>query len=131
MIQLKEIARPDNQPTIQWFTLVILLLLAIKNIILVATLIRKAIQTKGFNDKQFKNEDELWKLLMLEPEDYSQRAIKNPMTKVLMEKIVFEHGGEEYDKLYPEGIPTSVEIWLKDGKTLTSGLIKFPPGHSR
>ena len=68
---------------------------------------------------------------MLEPEDYSQRAIKNEMTKVIMDKIIFEHGGEDYDKLYPKGIPTSVEIKLQDGQQLSSGLIKFPPGHSK
>jgi len=46
--------------------------------------------------------------LLLTPEDYSQSAIFNEKTRALMEKIEFEYGGEEYDALYPQGIPTSV-----------------------
>jgi len=39
-----------------------------------------------------------------------------------MDKIHFEHGGEEYDKLYPEGIPTSVMMKTKH-KTVESGIV--------
>lgn len=48
-----------------------------------------------------------------------------------MDKIVFTHGGEEYDAKYPEGIPTSVKFFLKDGKVLDSNLVMFPSGHAR
>jgi len=45
---------------------------------------------------------------MLEPKDYAQAAIHNKLTRSIMEKMTFEHGGQEYDSKYPEGIPTSV-----------------------
>ena len=48
-----------------------------------------------------------------------------------MDKISFEHGGEKFDKLYPLGIPTQVEIVTKDNQYLNSGLVMFPPGHSK
>lgn len=43
----------------------------------------------------------------------------------------FEHGGKEYDDKYPEGIPTSVQIFLKNGQKLDSGFVMFPSGHAR
>lgn len=43
----------------------------------------------------------------------------------------FEHGGKEYDDKYPEGIPTRVQILLKDGKNLDSQFVMFPSGHAR
>ncbi len=43
---------------------------------------------------------------MLEPKDYSREAIHNPKTKAIMDKITFDHGGKEFDKRYPLGIPT-------------------------
>jgi len=48
-----------------------------------------------------------------------------------MEKCTFTHGGKEYDEKYPEGIPTSVQITLDDGKVLDSKLVMFPSGHAR
>lgn len=50
---------------------------------------------------------------MLTPNDYSQKALLDPQTRSLMEKITFEHGGKEYDAKYPDGIPTSIIITLK------------------
>ena len=50
---------------------------------------------------------------MLEPKDYGSEAIHNKHTRIFMDKIIFEHGGLEYDAKYPEGIPTSVQIKLK------------------
>ena len=55
---------------------------------------------------EFKSDDDIWKLLMLEPKDYSLDAIHNSKTKTMMDKITFDHGGEEFDKRYPLGIPT-------------------------
>jgi len=43
---------------------------------------------------------------MLEPNDYSQKAITNKRTQAIMDKVAFEHGGPEFDKRYPLGIPT-------------------------
>ncbi|HTQ09594.1 MAG TPA: MmgE/PrpD family protein [Fimbriimonadaceae bacterium] len=73
----------------------------------------------------------LWKRLMLSPYDYSTEAISDPQTRALMELIQFEHGGPEFDRRYPEGIPTSVEITDREGKTYDSGLVMFPAGHAR
>jgi len=75
--------------------------------------------------------DGTWKQLMLTPHDYGQQALFDPKTRALMEKISFRHGGAEYDSKYPDGIPTSMEIYLRGGKTLTSGLVMYPPGHAR
>jgi 2-methylcitrate dehydratase len=50
----------------------------------------------------------LFKHLMLTPFDYNQEAIYHPVTRSLMDKIQFHHGGEEYDSKYPEGIPSSI-----------------------
>lgn len=47
-----------------------------------------------------------------------------------MEKVHFYHGGEAFDKKYPEGIPSQVDIELEDGKKMTSGFVMFPPGHA-
>lgn len=47
-----------------------------------------------------------------------------------MEKVTFEHGGPEYDKNYPEGIPGRVVITMKDGKEFDSGFVMFPSGHA-
>jgi len=71
------------------------------------------LETKNFKNLKITSLDDLWKLLMLEPKDYSQSAINNKVTRALMSKIDFVHGGPEYDKNYPDGIPTSIVITLK------------------
>lgn len=68
---------------------------------------------------------------MLDPKDYSYPALYNPVTRKLMEKMEFAHGGKEYDEKYPEGIPTSVQIELHDGRVLDSKFVMFPSGHAR
>jgi len=73
---------------------------------IISTLIKKALMTENFHDLDFTHNDDLWKFLMLEPKDYSQQAIKDPMTNAIMDKVSFKHGGEEFDKRYPLGIPT-------------------------
>merc|ERR1719343_1801096 len=78
-----------------------------------------------------KSEVEAWKALMLSPYDYGKEALECATTKTLMSKITFSHGGAEYDSKYPEGIPTSLDITLKGGKKVSSGLVMFPPGHAR
>ncbi|MFG0284211.1 MAG: MmgE/PrpD family protein [Phycisphaerales bacterium JB039] len=88
---------------------------------IVATLLRKALELKEAG----------WKELMLEPADYSASAIDNPLTRRLMEKIEFAHGGPEYDRRYPDGIPTSVEITEAGGARHDSGLVMYPAGHAR
>jgi hypothetical protein len=42
--------------------------------------------------------EDLWKTLMLTPLDYDKVALNDQVTRTLMSKIEFVHGGEEYDK---------------------------------
>jgi len=100
---------------------------------IVSTLLRKAIEAAAQDGAESIGaaNDDWWKRLMLGPHDYSADAIKNPRTRELMAKIDFAHGGEEYDRRYPDGIPTSVVIETTDGRTLDSGLVMYPAGHAR
>lgn len=92
---------------------------------IIGTLLRKAFEKR---DKLLalqgdsNMEVEIWKHLLLQPKDYTQAAIYNEETRAIMDKIVFEHGGDEYDELYPEGIPTSVMMKTKH-KTVDSGIV--------
>ena len=52
------------------------------------------------------------------------------LAKTLL-KITIEHGGVEYDALYPDGIPTSVEIDHDSLGLLGGGLVRYPLGHAR
>jgi len=91
---------------------------------------------------KFETPEDPWKHLMLLPYDYSKEAIYDPLTRAIMEKVEFEHGGEEYDKNYPDGIPTSLTIEARDIGTsmgslggprtnLDSGFIMYPGGQAR
>ena len=100
---------------------------------IIATLLRKAIQLKKAG----------WKELMLVPADYDDAALHDPLTRRLMERIEFVHGGAEYDAKYPDGIPTTVEIVGRpfqavqkkldgpEGPSCSSGLVMYPEGHAR
>ncbi len=94
---------------------------------LVCTMLRKALELHAARPDAVLG----WKELMLGPYDFDRRAIMDPLTRRLMEKTTFEHGGPEYDRLYPEGIPTSVLITDDEGQTFDSGLIMYPAGHAR
>ena len=88
---------------------------------IIATLLRKAIETCA----------SAWEALMLMPDDYNDAALFHPLTRRLMERIDFRHGGPEYDAKYPDGIPTTVEIEHAELGHLTSGLVMYPEGHAR
>jgi 2-methylcitrate dehydratase len=75
--------------------------------------------------------DAAWKKLILMPEDFKKEAIYDAETRDLMAKIEFEHGGDEYDSKYPDGIPSSVVITDIDGVEYDSGFIMYPSGHAR
>merc|ERR1711972_1109055 len=75
--------------------------------------------------------DEAWMELMLSPYDYGKDALYDADTRKLMAKISFTHGGPEYDAKYPDGIPTSIDITLKGGKLISSGMVMYPSGHAR
>lgn len=106
---------------------------------IVATLLRKAIEHKAKHKRlpadgsKGDSHGGVWKALMLSPHDYKvdETAIFHPLTRALMKKIRFEHGGPEYDKKYPDGIPTSIVITTADGRKLDTGLIMYPAGHAR
>lgn len=63
---------------------------------IISSLLRKALNKyeKVIDETDI---DELWKLLMLTPLDYSKEALFNETTRALMSKIEFAHGGVEYD----------------------------------
>jgi len=88
---------------------------------IIATLLRKAIEQRRAG----------WKELMLVPHDYTVAALFHPLTRDLMSRIDFRHGGPEYDRRYPDGIPTSLEIDHASLGTLASGLVMYPEGHAR
>jgi len=88
---------------------------------IIATLLRNAIESRQTR----------WEQLMLLPADYDDAALFNPLTRRLMEKIDFRHGGTEYDSLYPDGIPTKLEMEHTRLGKLDSGLIMYPEGHAR
>jgi len=100
---------------------------------IVSTLLRKAIEHAKRHGPEalVADNDVAWKTLMLSPQDYGPEAIKDAATRALMAKIDFAHGGPEYDRRYPDGIPTSLVITLDDGKVLDSGLVMYPSGHAR
>lgn len=97
---------------------------------IISTLLRKAIENKNLFEGVGHLND-MWKKLMLAPVDYGSEALHNKNTRALMEKITFEHGGPEYDSRYPDGIPTSVVIKTKDGRTFDSRMVMYPSGHAR
>lgn len=88
---------------------------------IIATLLRKALETKRHG----------WRELMLAPSDYDPQALFDPLTRRLMDRIEFVHGGREYDEKYPDGIPTTLEIEHSQLGKLSSGLIMYPAGHAR
>jgi len=101
---------------------------------IVGTMLRKAIEAASrgeFQPDRSESRDAVWKQLMLDPYDYAPRAIENPTTRALMAKIAFEHGGPDYDRRYPDGIPTSLVIADGAGKSHDSGLVMYPAGHAR
>ncbi|MCP4189940.1 MAG: MmgE/PrpD family protein [Planctomycetaceae bacterium] len=90
-------------------------------IYIIATVLRKA----------HRLETATWQDLMLMPGDYSDAALHDPLTRRLMDRIHFEHGGDQFDEAYPDGIPTSIEITTHDGQQHSSGMVMYPEGHAR
>lgn len=88
---------------------------------IIATILRKAFQVRRA----------AWPDLMLLPEDYTDAALNHPLTRKLMSRIDVRHGGSEYDALYPDGIPTSVELEHAVHGVRSSGLVMYPEGHAR
>lgn len=99
---------------------------------MVATLLRKAFAARREGIEGWDGQDG-WRRLMLMPADYAENdsALFHPLTRSLMERIEFRHGGPEYDRRYPDGIPTTVEIEHATLGPLSSGLVMYPEGHAR
>ncbi|MBL1217658.1 MAG: hypothetical protein D8M59_09205 [Planctomycetes bacterium] len=100
---------------------------------IIATKLRKALdlaQQDGIAAPADTN-DGWWQALMLTPYDYSHEALFHPVTRALMDRITFEHGGPDYDANYPDGIPTSIVITDNTGTAHDSGLVMYPSGHAR
>jgi 2-methylcitrate dehydratase len=94
---------------------------------LVCTMLRKAIEMHAREPGKRLG----WKELMLMPRDFDGAAISNTVTRGLMGKMAFEHGGPDYDARYPDGIPTSMVIHDALGGVHDSGLVMYPAGHAR
>ncbi|MDX2147618.1 MAG: MmgE/PrpD family protein [Planctomycetota bacterium] len=94
---------------------------------LVCTKLRKALELHAHAPKRQLG----WKELMLGPYDFDKGSINDPLTRALMAKMSFEHGGAEYDAKYPDGIPTSIVITDEEGVEHDSGLVMYPGGHAR
>jgi 2-methylcitrate dehydratase len=96
---------------------------------IVATLLRKGYEARrdGWDGKDG------WQRLMLTPADYAEdeSALFHPLTRRLMKLIDFRHGGRDYDRGYPDGLPTTVELVHAKLGPLTSGLVMYPAGHAR
>jgi 2-methylcitrate dehydratase len=90
-------------------------------VFIVATLLRKAFEQKRAG----------WRELMLVPADYDDASLAHPLTRSLIERIEFRHGGPDYDSKYPDGIPTTLEIEHETLGNLSSGLVMYPEGHAR
>lgn len=90
-------------------------------VFIIATLLRKAFELKRGG----------WRELMLVPADYDDASLLHPLTRRLMNRIEFRHGGREYDEKYPDGIPTTLEIEHDKVGQLSSGLVMYPAGHAR
>ena len=88
---------------------------------IIATLLRKAYESQTHG----------WQPLMLVPADYNHASLMHPLTRDIMAKIEFRHGGPEYDARYPDGIPTTLEIDHTDLGLVSSGLVMYPEGHAR
>ena len=100
---------------------------------IISTLLTKAMKlaAEGGATTLADSNDGYWMRLILTPYDYHERAIFDHQTRMLMEKVTFEHGGADYDARYPDGIPTSVIITDANGATHDSGLVMYPAGHAR
>ena len=59
---------------------------------IISTILRKAFENHSTMGQQTSPED-IWKALMLLPADYGYHSLYNEVTRKLMTKIEFEHGG--------------------------------------
>lgn len=99
-------------------------------VFILSRLLKKSFDKSKEIEVLSKDSNSFWNKLMLTPLDYSEEALNCKLTRKIMEKISFSHGGKAYDEKYPEGIPSQVDIKLSNGKEISSGFVMFPPGHA-
>jgi 2-methylcitrate dehydratase len=99
-------------------------------VFILSRLLKKAFNKSAQTQSLSTDNNKFWDSLLLTPVDYSNDALRCPQTRAIMAKINFIHGGEAFDKKYPEGIPSQVNIEFTDGKKIDSGFVMFPPGHA-
>jgi 2-methylcitrate dehydratase len=99
-------------------------------VFIVSRFLKNAFEWAKGNPSQSVSNDQAWKSWMLQPKDYDDEALRCEVTKNLMKKITFVHGGKEFDSKYPEGIPTAIEIQIGESK-FNSGLVMYPSGHAK
>ncbi len=98
---------------------------------LVCTMLKKALELHAAGAEKKLGRPLGWKDVMLTPHDFDPTSLKDSLTRSLMAKMAFEHGGADYDAKYPDGIPTSMRITDDQGATFDSGLVMYPGGHAR
>ena len=98
---------------------------------IIASHLKKAYDLGYDKIKSIDNNTDMWKNIMLLPLDYDENALYNNVTRELMNKIQFEHGGKEYDDNYPNGIPTKLSISTVSGIDTQSEMVMYPSGHAR
>ena len=78
-----------------------------------STVLKKAIQIRDLKYLRLENIEHLWRITMIGPMDYAKEALRDKNLELLMNKVSIEHGGNDYDLAYPEGLPTRVIVKLR------------------
>lgn len=94
---------------------------------LLARMLSKKKHLKGNVKRTFQD---FYNKLVLGPLDFTKKALVDEVTCQLMSKIDVIDGGTSYNKHYPEGLPSNLNIYFKDGTRFSSGMTKFPCGHA-
>ena len=89
----------------------------------IARMLSKTEYLKGGVKRTFQD---YYSRLALGPLDFSKQAISDEFTRELMRKIDVINGRRAYNKHFPEGIPSNINIYFRDGKKFSSGMTKFP-----
>jgi len=95
---------------------------------LLARMMSKKKNLKGGVPRTFQD---YYSRLGLVPHDFTKSALNDDVTRYLMNKIDVIDGKEPYNKHFPEGIPSNLNIYFRDGKRFSSGMTKFPGGHAQ
>lgn len=95
---------------------------------LIARMLSKKKNLKGNVNRTFQD---FYSKLALGPLDFNKKALCDEVTCSLMNKVDVISGDKAYNKHYPEGLPSNLNIYFKDGSMFSSGMTKFPCGHAQ